>query len=657
MVSISRVSKYHSLLQYTERAEGFFKKVMHPIPDLLSLHTAEQYDAAIASRMEAPSSQTMLQELQIILSQRNERIPAISRLHDELLAKIFAILVEECVQEGYDEYGSPSAWIVVSHVCRRWRNVALENASLWASNITLLNDKDRLQVFLRRSKQAPLFISSPADPEYDRVDDDNTDGDPSEELDPDILRTLQSRASRFRSLKLVVTDRLLNSLTESSSLDAPGLKKLDITLKGPLRDIPTAFWFLSGAPMALLQVLNVTSLPSGLSHTLIRPSLTQLTVSYSIATVGSWLEVLTQTPSLQLLSLTESLNLGPPETLPTPGTTIALSSLRKLVLNGEIPGSVYARLLTHLDVPKACRIHLLRCNSHMHPLLFSAVSPKLSNACVDTQRRALRACVIDAGNDVVSIEFWQDASDAVRYRLPYTPDWDLVSQLVLIGHVQPHLHITLSCQPMDRGENVLASALSHLPLSTVDTLFTFTHNLMHEDDTEPYLHTLYAPLRHVRHLYACEPSPQRLLQALAQPAPSDSDPAAQSSVVYPVFPHLRHLTLRGVKWHAHGARCAPPYGGDTPLNDVEAAVVARRAMGMPLASVRLEKLLNVGPGDTALLEQMLKAMDELGWDGRTDLQESRCSICPMNIHEILGRHPSKFVAIPLIYGDGFGDGN
>ncbi|KZV72184.1 hypothetical protein PENSPDRAFT_649936 [Peniophora sp. CONT] len=49
------------------------------------------------------------------------------------------------------------AWIHLTHVCERWRKVALEDASLWADIPTILGGH-WLETFLSRSKQLPITI-------------------------------------------------------------------------------------------------------------------------------------------------------------------------------------------------------------------------------------------------------------------------------------------------------------------------------------------------------------------------------------------------------------------------------------------------------------------------------------------------------------------
>lgn len=77
----------------------------------------------------------------------------ISKLPVESLVRIF------CVLRDMDVRSRSHRWLLVTHVCRDWRLVALDAAQLW-THIYSLNE-DCVQTFLARSKKAPLDICYP----------------------------------------------------------------------------------------------------------------------------------------------------------------------------------------------------------------------------------------------------------------------------------------------------------------------------------------------------------------------------------------------------------------------------------------------------------------------------------------------------------------
>ncbi|KAI0036287.1 hypothetical protein K488DRAFT_82239 [Vararia minispora EC-137] len=92
----------------------------------------------------------------------------ISRLPDELISRILSYHAELEPHFHPDPaniprlpYGKPLpkrlGWIVSTHVCRRWREVALGTPWLW-SNVTFCFGRDAATEFLRRSKNIPLLL-------------------------------------------------------------------------------------------------------------------------------------------------------------------------------------------------------------------------------------------------------------------------------------------------------------------------------------------------------------------------------------------------------------------------------------------------------------------------------------------------------------------
>ncbi|KAI0061444.1 hypothetical protein BV25DRAFT_1992144 [Artomyces pyxidatus] len=79
-----------------------------------------------------------------------------SRLLPEILAKIFSYNVAENVKWRKKKPGI--GWISVTHVCRHWRQVALDHCRLWR-HINLSLDEKLVEMFLVRSREAPLVIS------------------------------------------------------------------------------------------------------------------------------------------------------------------------------------------------------------------------------------------------------------------------------------------------------------------------------------------------------------------------------------------------------------------------------------------------------------------------------------------------------------------
>jgi hypothetical protein len=107
-------------------------------------------------------STALAESMRVLRSRSNGRTP-ISRLPDDILFMVFELLVEEKRLEEYtnDDYprqgsnGLP-ACLEVTHVCRHWRNVALERPTLWTC---ISSTSPWLDVMLERSQKAPLDVT------------------------------------------------------------------------------------------------------------------------------------------------------------------------------------------------------------------------------------------------------------------------------------------------------------------------------------------------------------------------------------------------------------------------------------------------------------------------------------------------------------------
>jgi hypothetical protein len=96
----------------------------------------------------------------VLKSRLNELAP-ISRLPCEVLATIFSFLPVFALYEGEEEYIlSELEWIYVAHVCRLWRETALNHPRFWSHvNFTGLTSVGMAEI-LSRAKMAPLHLEA-----------------------------------------------------------------------------------------------------------------------------------------------------------------------------------------------------------------------------------------------------------------------------------------------------------------------------------------------------------------------------------------------------------------------------------------------------------------------------------------------------------------
>lgn len=136
----------------------------------------------------------------------------------------------------------------ISHVCRRWRAIALDTPGLW-THLTFddnTNDFERSSEWIRRSKSLPLDIEIdallPEDAMFDPDNDDQPDKELSEKIAADMKRAQELLAPvviRWRSFKLSVSlyehmTLVLDALAQCSS--APMLETLHLYCHGENED-------------------------------------------------------------------------------------------------------------------------------------------------------------------------------------------------------------------------------------------------------------------------------------------------------------------------------------------------------------------------------------------------------------------------------------
>lgn len=302
------------------------------------------------------------QESTRALRSRRNTLAPISRLSPETLAAIFSYF-PSC--EWYKEYGyytperprylvhySPwkapglLSWIVVTHVCRRWRETAFDHPGLWSRiNFTKMTPVCMTEM-LTRAKMSPLRLEADAT-EWSVAQFDAFE----KQLEAHISRTRhlricgphQSTLERLASsaptleflslsqksgpssrVRVVIPDNLFNCT--APSLTSLKLEGCDISWKSPL--------------LKCLQTLEILK-PS----TEARPEL------------EDWLDALNQMPHLKTLILESATPVAPPTLLISePSLTVTLPSLTKLNISASANDCTLA--FAHLILPALTWLHV-----------------------------------------------------------------------------------------------------------------------------------------------------------------------------------------------------------------------------------------------------------------------------------------------------------
>ncbi|KAG7440056.1 uncharacterized protein BT62DRAFT_840452, partial [Guyanagaster necrorhizus] len=257
----------------------------------------------------------------------------------------------------------------LSHVCSRWRNVALSTGSLWTDIIvtfpTSVGQLSCALTWLRRSRVHPLDLYLDfRDPDWDW--DEHSHGFGPEDMQV-VLRLLLPHANRWRSLS-VLTDTwapMWTFLKETQRVDMSSLRSVKLSrcnayfvgkgetfepvgLKEPLR-------LFGGQGISALKEVGLVGVHVDWTGSGLR-NLVDLELKYHASdvmpTLREFTAILEGCPELRCLSI---VGWGPrfddPAVLPhSSATTISLPNLIRFSF-GFVDTEYAIRLLEHMELP------------------------------------------------------------------------------------------------------------------------------------------------------------------------------------------------------------------------------------------------------------------------------------------------------------------
>lgn len=133
---------------------------IEPCFDVSSFITEEKVDSQVHARLALVGK--LHNDILALRCHRNEAFSSITRLLNEVLVEIFLFFVSAAYDSPYNRakpllYDYIFEWLHVTHVCHRWRAIALGQPRLW-ERIPIANHLDCVQAFVERSRGMPLLI-------------------------------------------------------------------------------------------------------------------------------------------------------------------------------------------------------------------------------------------------------------------------------------------------------------------------------------------------------------------------------------------------------------------------------------------------------------------------------------------------------------------
>ncbi|GBE86683.1 hypothetical protein SCP_0905630 [Sparassis crispa] len=495
----------------------------------------------------------------------------ICRLPLETLAAIFLEILAEAEEEQnrlHPYYSSKRAysWIKVSHVCRRWRSVALECPRFW-SHIVLTSPKC-VKELLSRSRGAMLSVMA-----------DVSTGDVRGKTD--ALTLLFENFSRIQQLRLIIPQSSLQNIMELMTGPAPVLHTFIITQAGPhTHHLPETRYpaFLYHDETRRLQHFEIRGhIATGWSLPMFPHSLRHLHLSRGDVVppspMSDVLKILETTPLLETLKL-ERVVSGVLET----GQVIDLPHLRSMRLVAGCKHSAF--LLNHLSFPQDVTISL-KSETYSRPgdvaVVASAIAAKISGS------DQLRTLSIGP----------QHSDDSLTIRVCDTLR-SLESFEVSLGNGVGRLDLTFNLR-LAEAADVIGTFCKHCPLVQVQNLSLLSTDLAMASQT--LWVKAFGKLENVSLLQVGGELAQHLPLALGI---REED----GNVI--VFPKLQELQLNEVWIGAFDGDVSPFM--DSFLD----SLIQRCDHGVEVRRLVLTKCINTDMTEVALMSEIVPSVT---WDG------------------------------------------
>jgi hypothetical protein len=422
--------------------------------------SAEHLRRAIDDELES------LEKTARTLKLRRNALAPISRLPPETIAIIFSFLSlpREYLRLLAGDKQEYLAWLRVSHVCHRWREIALNQPRFWSRiDFTTLTSAGATEV-LSRSKMAPLELEANLSGVHWRGDRVDAFG-----------KQLSSHVSHISRLNITADLADLQTIIEQIASPAPALEWLSLIVddEGHLRmgipsnvTIPHTFFDGVAPRLSRLQLdhcdiswtsplfKNLRILDLQMLSQLARPSL------------GEWLDAMEQMSQLDTLVVNYATPRAPTVSTPRtplsePTRVITHPSLTQLNLAASASDCTFA--LAHLLLPALIRIRVDVTSELASADDVRALIPYFSrNAHGPQDAEPLQSVLISGEPSLTEIVLWTTAGADMEVQNPVSLISATLSARAIFtasGHMW-----------FDTDVEVLDATLAALPLGSLNTL-------------------------------------------------------------------------------------------------------------------------------------------------------------------------------------------
>ncbi|KAI0289295.1 hypothetical protein BC826DRAFT_631265 [Russula brevipes] len=515
-----------------------------------------------------------------LLTRRNTLAP-VSVLPAEVLARIFHLVaLAESSRPGMGSL----RWIGITHVCHHWRQVALDDSSLWARISGWSAKTTWISETLARARNAPLAI------------------DLFETWNAEILAMFSAHFAHTRefSLRGLVTPHFFDdNIREICSLEAPALEHFELDAD---IDFPVTFFraplFNGMAPKLRTFSLSQIRVPWSFIP---RGQLSQLKISLfdeesiadrpSLGDSKSLIDLLINCPVLEILVLESCL----PQSITRPSHVQAIHLPRLSHLSLRDSSSRVANLLEILKLPSSTTLRM-RCtctyentatNNDRH--LLSLVSAHFHDPAS-----------IEIQSFTVTLNYVESLINFAAYT--YLPTLTTHPSYIFEGNLNGGAALALSFNAPFDEVDILGQVCSMLPISTIEFLsIRAPHKVPSVNWGDLFqrcakLTTIevngYGASVLLKELAPPEPkkvppgekSRKRKLddRGVPVPVPASSSHTVTADTPVPIFPKLTSLFLTNLEF------CEPAHLPGT-LYDVLSTMLRRRsAFKVPLKMLRID---------------------------------------------------------------------